>query len=61
MASLPSVPAVQLGLAVDVLDDSLMGLDLGKALLEADQRVTDGATPEMAMRGCDPLGGRARC
>jgi hypothetical protein len=54
------MPAVQLGLAVDVLDDSLMGLDLGKALLEANQRETDGATPEMAMRGCDPLGGRAR-
>jgi len=58
VASLPSVPAVQLGLAVDVLHDSLMGLGLGKALLEADQRVTDGATPEMAMRGatCSPAG-----
>jgi hypothetical protein len=43
---------------VDVLDDSLMGLGLGKALLEADQRVTDEATPEMAMRGCNPLAGR---
>jgi hypothetical protein len=35
-----------------------MGRGLGKALLEADQRVTDEATPEMAMRGCNPLAGR---
>jgi len=29
------------GLTVDVIGDSLMGLDLGRALLEAGQRVTE--------------------